>query len=750
MFCEDDYDIGVQIGKGRFGEVFRAKPRVEYKDDVAIKVIKKEGLPDHVRRKIEDEMLFHRNLKHPHIIQLISSFESEVAYYIVMELSTENLYSFLHRKNQPFPEENAISILQQLLTAVNYLQEKHCLIHRDLKLSNILISEIRGENHMESFDLRVKLCDFGLATKVFHPDDLHYSFCGTAAYLSPEVVNNCGYGFGTDIWGIGKIFEALVTGEAPSTSTLTEASKNSDNPRIIKGYEERLREKMNESYENVISTINNIPSISSTARDFLKKALNPVSLFSFVQRCAYPLFSSFIAAVSLFFSLNQNPSLRPSAGQLLRHQLFMKRKERLRENYHLCDSSEISPMTDGSFSTHPSSISPRSSSGHFSFQSINSSNEKKQHQPKLPLPVVQESRESRESLISHTSFPASLSPQVPSSRPEPTQETFDLHKLWERTVALSSQLPSFLSINGSSLTSLSSSSTSPSFSAERSFETLLFLTNEGNLFYFHEKYRICFLQQERMIMIDKLDDERKNLLSKEIFDLNMFDVSSSSCSDLSSSKESYLLVFQENNYPPHFLASSLFSSTSYRRSYPLSQFTEGRSSLGRPLNDLVLCSLGHVSDIIRETAGLIPRFILYYREEKKNVSFSSSDYVKCLFMSNDPKPDFHIQWKDETRLRYSLATGKIFIHKPRQGVDSHSKTLCWEGSMSEMVRGPDSSSSSSHHVSTSSCPSSLFPYLADSQTIIKRCFLEKKKRCKVTERSVLESKLCGPTILWVE
>jgi serine/threonine protein kinase len=296
QFCEDDFDIGVQIGKGRFGEVFQAKLRSECQQNVAIKIIKKEGLHDYILKMFDNEMTFHQKFNHSNIIKFVASFKSDVAYYIVMELAKENLFSFLQEKNKAFPERNAIGVLRQILSAVKYLQTKHFIIHRDIKLSNILITEIRGENRNESFDLTVKLCDFGLATKVAHPDELHYSICGTPAYLSPEVVNNDGYGYETDIWGIGKIFEALLTGKAPSTYIMTDVTKNSDYSRGMKRFEKRLGKERKEGCENVISTIHNIPNLSLTTRDFLEKALNPVSFFYIAA-----LFSLLIFTIVSFF-----------------------------------------------------------------------------------------------------------------------------------------------------------------------------------------------------------------------------------------------------------------------------------------------------------------------------------------------------------------------------------------------------------------------------------------------------------------
>lgn len=77
-------------------------------------------------------------------------------------------------------------------------------IHRDLKLSNILIDK----------NMQVKIFDFGL---VIHVDDgrLEKSICGTTSYLAPEVVTKKGFACKTDVWAIGVVTFILMFGYKP-------------------------------------------------------------------------------------------------------------------------------------------------------------------------------------------------------------------------------------------------------------------------------------------------------------------------------------------------------------------------------------------------------------------------------------------------------------------------------------------------------------------------------------------------------
>ena len=80
------------------------------------------------------------------------------------------------------------------------------LVHRDLKLENILINEVCNE---------VKLIDFGFATNCQAGHKLSM-FCGTPCYMDPDLVNNRKYnGQAVDIWALGVNLYLLVTGGVP-------------------------------------------------------------------------------------------------------------------------------------------------------------------------------------------------------------------------------------------------------------------------------------------------------------------------------------------------------------------------------------------------------------------------------------------------------------------------------------------------------------------------------------------------------
>eukprot|EP00842_Homolaphlyctis_polyrhiza_P003398 jgi/Hompol1/4059/HPOL_003454-RA len=152
-------------------------------------------------RRVSDEVEIHWQLRHPCILELYNYFEDAENVYLVMELCKNGeLFNYLRKRPLPMSEPEARGVLEQLVRGLQYLHSNN-ILHRDLKLSNLLLTQ--------SYDL--KIADFGLAAKLFDPSGEQKTMCGTPNYISPEIVSRLPYGLEADLWSLGCMMVTILT-----------------------------------------------------------------------------------------------------------------------------------------------------------------------------------------------------------------------------------------------------------------------------------------------------------------------------------------------------------------------------------------------------------------------------------------------------------------------------------------------------------------------------------------------------------
>ncbi|KAJ7621226.1 Pkinase-domain-containing protein [Roridomyces roridus] len=193
-----NYTLGKVIGEGAYGKVRIGTHRLT-SARVAIKQI-----PKAMSASLTREIHHHRQLHHPHVTQMYEVIATESSIWIVTELCCGGeLFDYLVEKGRLSEDETKI-IFGQLCLAVAYLHDKG-IVHRDLKLENILLDE----------RCRVKLGDFGF-TREFERGVYMETYCGTTGYASPEMLQGRKYlGPEVDIWSLGIILYCLLTGTLP-------------------------------------------------------------------------------------------------------------------------------------------------------------------------------------------------------------------------------------------------------------------------------------------------------------------------------------------------------------------------------------------------------------------------------------------------------------------------------------------------------------------------------------------------------
>ncbi|KAF7960630.1 hypothetical protein EAE96_000306 [Botrytis aclada] len=279
-----EYYLGNTLGEGEFGKV-----KMGWKQaggtQVAIKLIRRDSVGTNPTRlaKIYREIAILREISHPNIVQLHEMVETEKQIGIILEYASGGeLFDYI--LNHRYLKDNAARrLFAQLVSGVGYLHKKG-IVHRDLKLENLLLDRNRN----------IIITDFGFAN-TFNPDDelgdeieynlasrdyvkrmeldkilpggsrrgdLMQTSCGSPCYAAPElVVSDSLYtGRKVDVWSCGVILYAMLAGYLPFD----------DDPANPEG------DNINLLYKYIVSTPLTFPEyVTPHARDLLRRILVP-------------------------------------------------------------------------------------------------------------------------------------------------------------------------------------------------------------------------------------------------------------------------------------------------------------------------------------------------------------------------------------------------------------------------------------------------------------------------------------------
>lgn len=150
-------------------------------------------------------------LKHPNILEVYDADQAEAFVYQTFEYVEGRTLGQIMADAKPLDPAYAIEIVRQVGAGLEYAH-LHGVIHRDVKPSNILISN----------DGRVLLADFGLAITPGAPTLTQTgTIAGTPAYMSPEQVLGKPVDARSDIFSLGVVFYELLTGRKPFSADST-------------------------------------------------------------------------------------------------------------------------------------------------------------------------------------------------------------------------------------------------------------------------------------------------------------------------------------------------------------------------------------------------------------------------------------------------------------------------------------------------------------------------------------------------
>jgi len=205
------YRILREIGRGGMGAVYLAeRADQEYEKQVAIKLIKRGMDTDAVLRHFRNERQILASFDHPNIARLFDGGTTDDGLpYFVMEYVEGlpiNEYCAAHKISLV----DRLKLFREVCAAVSYAH-RHTVIHRDIKMSNILVTS----------EGTPKLLDFGIA-KILQPGggpEALMTMTGvrlmTPEYASPEQVRGEPVTTASDVYSLGVVLYELLTGRSP-------------------------------------------------------------------------------------------------------------------------------------------------------------------------------------------------------------------------------------------------------------------------------------------------------------------------------------------------------------------------------------------------------------------------------------------------------------------------------------------------------------------------------------------------------
>ena len=210
---DTEYAIDKKIGSGSFGDVFIGIDK-KTGEKVAIKRVKKQVLyqyGDYLINAFWKELDSMQKCNCENSVRLIKFFETNKHLNIIMELCDTDLSIYLNNHMKPFSTEEVRQTFLQLNNVFKIMNQNN-IIHRDLKLGNVLIKYAENTN----LKFIPKLSDYGFS-KDLNDHQYTQTHLGTPATMAPEIMMDQQYNEKCDLWGIGIMMYQLHFKELPYT-----------------------------------------------------------------------------------------------------------------------------------------------------------------------------------------------------------------------------------------------------------------------------------------------------------------------------------------------------------------------------------------------------------------------------------------------------------------------------------------------------------------------------------------------------
>ena len=212
-FSSDNIQKGEMLGKGSFGEVYSGYLKSNGKK-IAIKRVNKKKLlgnqehGEYLLKALTKELDCMQKCNCDNSVRLYTYIETVNHFNIIMELCDNDLSKELHKKPNGFNVDEVRNIMSQLNNAFKKMVDNG-IVHRDLKLGNILITY----TDEEKTKFIPKLCDYGFSKEM--NDTVTNTHLGTPATMAPEIMKGLPYNSEADLWSVGVLIYQLHFNQLP-------------------------------------------------------------------------------------------------------------------------------------------------------------------------------------------------------------------------------------------------------------------------------------------------------------------------------------------------------------------------------------------------------------------------------------------------------------------------------------------------------------------------------------------------------
>ncbi|XP_011789070.1 PREDICTED: serine/threonine-protein kinase Nek11 isoform X2 [Colobus angolensis palliatus] len=255
------YVLQRKLGSGSFGTVYLVSDK-KAKRGEELKVLKEVSVGElnpneTVQASLEAQLL--SKLDHPAIVRFHASFMEQDNFCIITEYCEGRDLDYKIQEYKEagkiFPDNQIIDWFIQLLLGVDYMHERR-ILHRDLKSKNVFL-----KNNL------LKIGDFGVSRLLMGSCDLATTLTGTPHYMSPEALKHQGYDTKSDIWSLACIlYEMCCMNHAFAGSnflSIVLKIVEGDTPSLPERYPKELNAIME-------SMLNKNPSLRPSAIEILK------------------------------------------------------------------------------------------------------------------------------------------------------------------------------------------------------------------------------------------------------------------------------------------------------------------------------------------------------------------------------------------------------------------------------------------------------------------------------------------------